>query len=309
MTVCIAAMCDNGKRIVTATDGGITMGPVTGDIGMFKAKWLSFGGIDLMFLYAGRPGNADLIIEEFLSSQNGVSLRMPRKALQDAIRQAYRKRYVDWVAERVLSPWDIDLQTFKKTGRELFGKEHFEKLLKEIQFVSDSEFNEQLLVVGWGDSEHSAMIFQVDRYGSSSHAGIGWVAIGSGTEVATWTLLQLGQHRTSTLESTLYAVAAAKFSAEQSEGVGQTTVSMAVSRKRIESDQEPAIYLVPPDEVNTIRRYWEAHGRPKIPAEAMRDLLAIAKKAGGQPSLRSRILADVRAARVNKLEPPTESSE
>jgi hypothetical protein len=57
MTVCIAAGCEGGKRIVTATDGTLSAGSVTADTLLGKMFWLG----DWQFMYAGTPANVALI--------------------------------------------------------------------------------------------------------------------------------------------------------------------------------------------------------------------------------------------------------
>ena len=52
MTVCIAAMCGGGRKIVSATDGLVTLGGITADILAGKLRW--FG--DWQIAYAGARG-------------------------------------------------------------------------------------------------------------------------------------------------------------------------------------------------------------------------------------------------------------
>ncbi|HYR84184.1 MAG TPA: hypothetical protein VE422_08915 [Terriglobia bacterium] len=304
MTVCIAAMCEAGKRVVTATDGGITVAPIANDIAMHKWKLITFADHELLFLYAGKPGQADLIIEEFLDAANPKTIKKSRKALQDAVRKAFTKRYIDWIGERILFPWAMDYLTFKRTGRKFFGDAKFEQLVKEIEYTSHEEFNEQLLVVSWGEAPHSAIIFEVGRSGSSSHAGTGWIAIGSGAEVAMWTMLQLGQNRNSSLEETLYTVATAKFAAEQSEGVGRFSLSLTISRKRRSEETKPAAYVLGDSDLQTLRQLWEEYGKPRMPLEAIvRNLAPIVNSAGGQISQRTKIKLMRSAAKLKTTDP------
>src|SRR5437868_7039070 len=60
VTVCIAAACEGGKKLVSATDGLLTLGGITADVLLAKMTWFD----DWLFLYAGATSNVGLILEE-----------------------------------------------------------------------------------------------------------------------------------------------------------------------------------------------------------------------------------------------------
>lgn len=53
-------MCEGGRKIVSATDGLLTLGGVTSDVLVGKMVW--FHGWQIS--YAGNTGNTGLILEE-----------------------------------------------------------------------------------------------------------------------------------------------------------------------------------------------------------------------------------------------------
>ena len=65
------------------------------------------------------------------------------------------------------------------------------------------------------------------------------------------------------LEDTLYTVAAAKFAAEQADGVGKNT-ALLVTWKRRQSDPEKkvAAKFFEEKELEQLRQIWEKYGRP-----------------------------------------------
>jgi hypothetical protein len=142
------------------------------------------------------------------------------------------------------------------------------------------QFSDQVLMVGWGKSERSAMIHEENVEGSVSHSTIGLGAIGTGGPTATSTMLLLGHSRNRRLKDTLYAVAAAKFAAEQAEGVGKVT-SLLVTWKRRESDPEkrpPAKFFESAD-IDKLREIWEEHGKPRVPSSRYQDLITLTQNA------------------------------
>jgi len=64
MTVCVAALCENGQKVVVATDCRLSYAGIASDSLAGKLYW--FG--DWMFLYAGNPSHIELINEELRMS-------------------------------------------------------------------------------------------------------------------------------------------------------------------------------------------------------------------------------------------------
>jgi ATP-dependent protease HslVU (ClpYQ) peptidase subunit len=271
MTVCIAAACEGGRKVVVSTDGLLSYGSVTSDTMLAKITWFN----DWCCLYAGQPSNVSMIFGEFESLCAGQ--KITRSNIQKLMLRAYQKRMAGWLSSRVLSPYDLSLEEFKKEGRTIFGPAEFSRLSRAIN--EDSQyFNDQLIVIGWGKTEASCMIYQVSRDGDSDHALEGIAAIGTGHDIALSTLMLLGQSRDCSLGETLYSVAAAKFSAEKSHGqdVGEST-SMYITWQRTEKDKmdKPVGVFVQRQEKDQLRQLWENHGRPRIPDEAWLPLQSI----------------------------------
>lgn len=107
--------------------------------------------------------------------------------------------------------------------------------------------------------------------------------MGAAWQAALSTLMLLGHSKFSSLEETIYAVAAAKFIAEKSEheGVGPST-AMYVTHKRTASDPtgEPPGAHIQPEEMAALRDAWEKYGKPRIPDQAIPVALDIINKSG-----------------------------
>jgi ATP-dependent protease HslVU (ClpYQ) peptidase subunit len=262
MTVCIAAMCEQGNaqgaKVVCATDGMLSH-VVSADV---KAPKMLFFG-DWIFMFAGQLSNADLMMDELRP------LKFPAQEIKTLVRRAYRKRMSQWSADRYLLQYDVDMDEFKKDGRNIFGDERFGELSRSID-QDAVNYQEQVVTVGWAASKSMPIFFGMSRDGLQSHALDGLAAIGSGAEVAMSTMLVLGQNRSMTLEETIYSVSSAKFAAEGCEGVGKTT-TMYVSWKRTENDppNRPSGNFVHPPQIDELRRVWDKYGKPRIPTQAL----------------------------------------
>jgi len=266
MTVCIAAACDNGDRIVTATDGLLSLGDVTaGDTIPGKMLWYK----DWQFMYAGTPANFSLVVEEVERTGMNDHEALSRPNVQETVRAAYRKFCARYSSSDALDPFDMTMDEFKEHGLAFFGEEFHGDLLRRIKDKA-ALLGEQLLVTGWGHAPHAVMIWEFGSLGEWLHTAAGFAAIGSGAPMAQTMLLLLGQGRHRTLSETLFNVACAKFYAEKSGGmdVGQNT-AMYVSRKRSAEDDKEKICgaFVGFEDMDELRSLWEQHVKPRIPDE------------------------------------------
>jgi hypothetical protein len=114
-----------------------------------------------------------------------------------------------------------------------------------------------------------------------SHSLLGYAAIGSGGSTAASQLLMLKHARHSSLTETLYSVAAAKFSAEAADGVGQNTViRVAWKRKDSDSRDQPPGRFIQLQEIDVLRAMWLESGKPKVPYLSYKDLKSVLDKSG-----------------------------
>ena len=298
MTVCVAAICENGRKFVAATDRRLSFAGIASDALAGKMFW--YGG-DWLFLYAGAPSHIELVNEELRAFPP-----LERTTIHKTVRAAYRQAKAEYCAHAVLAQYDLSMKEFKSEGLKMFGAKTFNRLSDQIDTVA-SEFYEQLLVIGYGKTENSAKIFEIGP-NLASHALSGVAAIGSGAEVALSNLLLLNQARHRQLADTIYAVAAAKFSSEMSQDsdVGNSTL-MYVGWKRTETDEEgkPPGTFLDQDEIAKLRDTWEKYGKPRIPIQSPATLWPIVskvRKAKGEVKLED---ADLRLA-AERLAPVEE---
>lgn len=256
-----------------ATTDGMLSGEISADLNTFKM--IFFG--DWLFLFAGTLSNADLIMESI--RHESLSKELTRHNIQTIVRRAYKKRFSEWAADRNLSPYDFEMNEFKESGLKTFGEKVFSDMDYSIRQDADN-FKEEVLVTGWGKNPASAMIFGMNREGGHSQTLNGFATIGSGGNVAANTLMLLGCARHVPFEYALYAVAAAKFSAESCDGVGRTT-AMVVTHKS-ESKDDKGYKFIQPSQLDQLRELWERHSRPRVPNEAFQTLSAIAQEVVGE---------------------------
>jgi hypothetical protein len=279
VTVCIAAACRSGEYVVSCTDGALSQGGETFDLALTKMAWFD----DWQFLYAGEPSNADLIMENIRHESRALT----RENVQATIRRAYKKRFADWVADYVLAPYNMEMDEFKKKGRKIFTDQLAAQLAREMSNKA-GDFNEELMVVGWGRTPHAVMIYGMNQSGPWSGLLFGIGAIGAGADVARATLLLHGITRSSTLEDTLYTVAAAKFSAERCDGVGRnTTIHVSRRRNRRDPTRQHVGEFLSSEEVRGLRRLWLRFGRMRVPDGVYPRVMEICQRISGGVSVES----------------------
>jgi len=257
VTVCLATICNNGENLVCAADGMLSdpNSAVSGDVGASKMLFLD----NWAFILSGTLSNGDLILEELrlMALAGNRKAKLGRENVRHMLARAYRTQLSNWLAERWLSQYNMDIDEFKKKGRAYLGEQIFSELSRSME-QDAANFNETVIVAGWGAAPHAANIFRIDRAGVASHTLDGFVAAGSGGTVAMSMLMQLWRGRHMITEDALYAVASAKFAAESCMGVGEaTTICLLQKGKR-------PVFLQPP-QLDELRRLWKRYGQPKIP--------------------------------------------
>lgn len=119
MTVCVAAICENGRKFVVATDRRLSYAGIASDALAGKMFW--FGG-DWLFLYAGAPSRVELINEELRSVPP-----LERTTVYRTVKAAYRQAKAEFCAHAVLAQYDLSMKEFKSEGLKMFGAKTFNR--------------------------------------------------------------------------------------------------------------------------------------------------------------------------------------
>jgi ATP-dependent protease HslVU (ClpYQ) peptidase subunit len=267
LSVGIAAGCEYGRYAVVACDGTLSFGQQAADVEAPKMRFYA----GWTFIFAGNLGSTEQIFEEIRQTVNKAESIEPmsRERIQDTAREAYFQRVDKWNAVRHLAAFNLTMSQFRQSGQKEFGKGLKQDLARTMYEDYINNFSDEMMVVGWGKVPLSLMIYSIGSDGDANHVDDGMFAIGSGRDAAVSTLLLLRHKISATLRSTIYAVAAAKFSSE-SHGIGEhTTLCVVRKRETGEDDDRKAIIAIEPEEIKSLRAIWEENGRPKTPKEAL----------------------------------------
>lgn len=262
LSVGIAAICEQGRYVVTACDEMISYGDLTSDAGAKKVLW--HGPWFLMF--AGNLSDTQLVIEEMRYVERVDKDALDRSKVLQTVRNAFLKRIGQWNEVRHLAPLGMTMEKFQREGAKQLGDRVAAQFATTMHDDYEANFGSQIMVVGWGLSERAALIYSIDRNGDGIHGDDGFYAIGSGAPAAISTLMLLGHHRDAHLEDAIYCVAAAKFSSE-AHGIGKATTMWIGRKEKDKVDGTPGLVLQEP-EIKKLRSIWERYGKPRIPEKA-----------------------------------------
>jgi 20S proteasome alpha/beta subunit len=225
MTVCVAALCENGKALVMAADKMVGMGYVEGEPDISKMRplhrdwWVLFAGDDISPVF-------DIIdyTKHILHTQHKLGKTEPASlaAVMKALEAGFHKKRLEVAESLYLKTTGWNLNRFNKEGHGVLPN------AAQIQADIDRfRFAIELLVVGFDEQGHGC-IFSLD--GNGDKPGVptrgdipGFQSIGSGGTVATFMLYWRHLSSTVSAREALYYVLEAKYYGEQATGVGSST--------------------------------------------------------------------------------------
>lgn len=267
MTVCVAAVCADGKALVLIADKMVGLGYVTSDLDITKMRplhkdwWILFSGDDLSPVFDIIDYAKDALHNEHkLTPEDPASL----KAVMKAVESGFEKKRIEDAETLYLKPIGWKMNAFKSGGHGA--------LPNAVQIQSDIErfsLPIELLIAGFDGG--SAFVFDLIGYGEkrgiANRSDIpGFKAIGSGSTVAEFMMYYRDFSPKEPVREAVYHAMEAKYFGEQASGVGERT-DLFVARpgkeliqlndeETIEEKLIPICYALSPSVMN--KRHREA---------------------------------------------------
>lgn len=265
LTVCIAANANHGEYLVCAADTMVASGIATTD--PMATKIHLFNGWAIML--SGTLGQVDALVDSLEREITNEADNEP-KTIRNLLEKVHKEEIGSWSAGRWLSPFGLDMPTFLSSGKSLPESVQSD-LSRNIAQGADG-YDAEIMVCGWGSNAEKLArqgtsklypcIFSVDYRGIQLHKTAGLYACGSGSAAAMSTLYFHDCGPGNSLSAVIYSVAAAKFMAEKTLGVGPNTAMIVLKRTG-------GFIGIPSDQVRLIRQEWEEHGAPRKPHSAI----------------------------------------
>jgi len=226
MTVCIAAICDQGESVVVASDTMVTNPGLSIEFEHNASKISQLSRTCV----AMTAGDALAYTELFDEVGDGLSpLRSPSvRQIVELIKECYCEVRQKDIRERILRPRGIDdIDHFHKMQPHL----HPEFLFGVQGYIDQSDYGLEIIVTGGGQDSH---IFGVINPGTSQcFDAIGFHAIGSGSPHALNSLIARGCCSEKSIYEALIIVYEAKKLAEKAPGVGLVTDMGVLTQERV----------------------------------------------------------------------------
>jgi hypothetical protein len=279
VTVCIAAIADDGEAVVSCVDTRVATGVTSFD--PLVGHKMS-GACGWTVLSSGTFSQSELLIDAFHVEMNASENHDP-PIVQRCLESALRLELPKFSAAKYLTPYGLDMPTFL-ASRSQFTDERWNEISRLILEYSDS-YDVEILVSGWGTEQEAssrrggACIFGASRDGVARYSDVGFHTCGSGGNVAHSILSSFGQEPRMKIAETIYHVAAAKFMSERSEGVGDGTL-LRVGVRAGESAQRWKGYFIQPSELDVLRELCLTYTDPTIPPEAEDKIVAMLAQRG-----------------------------
>ena len=260
VTVCIAALCEDRKKIVIVSDNKVSFGDFSGDRAVFKmevffAHWITlFAGDDIEQI--------PFIIErahEVLSTARRRKASAPGPAqVASAIQRAYDERLNAQIEAKVLRRFGYSAKSFQQDGKRRCTATVYNGLCSKISNVNLSL---RFLIAGFDEKRKGHILVAGGEEAPRDYTPLGFMAIGSGANAALSSMIyhREKQHLSPSISQSqcVYIAAAAKFMAESASNVGDKSTTIAV----IGSDDS----IKPVMDWEPIKQIWKREGAPRLP--------------------------------------------
>ena len=241
MTVCIAAICDEGRRIVVAADRMFTSPPPVNVEFETSEKKIEQLSPSCVALSAGNTAYAYEVIRDTVAMLGG-NQKPPISQVAETIKDSYVKVRAAKVRETLLLPHlgpeflkveqiGVLLPNYLREQQQVFGN--------LLGVMNGFNLGAEIIIAGISEADgrrlaaivHPGTVIWLDK--------LGYASVGSGANHATIRLALGGQTKISKLSDTAYRVMEAKKAAQVAPGVGEQTDIAIVSRETTHIESWP----------------------------------------------------------------------
>jgi len=226
MTVCIAAICDEGKKVVASSDRMITisMPPIEYEHAVPKIEKVFKSCVALTSGSALEHTELCREVENRISGMSAPSTR----TIVDKIVECYIERRRRKIEEEILKSRGFSFDTFYP---------NLKNLPPEIGITIDSRiesYNFNLEILAAGVDKIGGHVYQIDNPGTAScFDALGYGSVGSGWHHAVYSLIGNNYTCLVPLKEAAYLVYESKRRAESAPGVGRDTDMCVITKDGI----------------------------------------------------------------------------
>ncbi len=219
MTVCIAALADDNKSLVLASDKEVTFGPPINTEVENDTQKIQKITDKIYVLLAGNSLIAMQLIEDLRRNKQGATTV---KEVAEALRDAYVIARQNTMEEVYLKPRGLTLERFIKEQKDL--NQQLVLALDNSVATDNQSFGVAFIVAGIDNADGNAYIYGIFHPGTMSLMNVtGFCTIGIGDVHAMNSFIGNRYSTKFSLREALYYVYEAKKKSEVAPGVGQMT--------------------------------------------------------------------------------------
>lgn len=231
MTICIAGIAEN-KKIIAFTDKMLTIGaPVKTAFEISENNKAIKLADKVVAMFAGDVLKANAILK--LAKLNIVNSDIGVEAVAEIVQKAYKEQWVKDIEEALLQRFGLDRKTFVNKQKELEVE-----LVKNINNTIGT-YNMDVQIIVTGIEKTEPRIFKIENPGiKQAQDSIGYCCIGSGTQHATFSLIESKYNPSFNEEKSIHAILQAKKRAQYDPGVGQLTDIVIINNEYVKIKED-----------------------------------------------------------------------
>jgi 20S proteasome alpha/beta subunit len=230
MTICIAGIAEN-KKIVAFTDRMLTIGaPVRTAFEITENNKAIKLADKVVAMFAGDVLKANSILKIAKSKiQNGNT---GTEKVAEIVQASYKEQWVSDIEGALLQRFGLDRKSFINKQKELDAD-----LVKSVNnLIGNYNLGVEIIIAGVDTSEPH--IFKIENPGViSCYDAIGYCCIGSGTQHATFSIIESQYNPSFTEAKSIHSILQAKKRAQYDPGVGELTDVVLINDKYVKLDE------------------------------------------------------------------------
>jgi 20S proteasome alpha/beta subunit len=246
MTICIAALCENNKKIILAADRMITVGNFI----EFEHDVKKFEQItkNCYIMTAGTTTIQNDVIQKLKSQIKNINAPEFKQIIEE-LKNSYSSVRLNRSEELFLRPKGLDFGTFYQNQRGLLPEFVFE-ITRQI---NENNLGVEYILCGFDDDDGHIQ-YIIDPGVSESFDSVGFCATGTGNINAISVFTIHNYSPSFPLYKALYLVFLAKKDAERAPGVGCDTDIAYLTK-------EDGIKHLKPNEITELQRIYDEYSK------------------------------------------------
>lgn len=231
MTICIAGISEN-KKIVACTDKMLTIeAPVKTAFEITENNKAIKLADKVVAMFAGDVLKANAILKLAKTKiQNG---NISTEKVAEIVENSYKEQWVNDIENALLQRFGLDRKSFVNKQKELEAE-----LVKNVNnLIGNYNLGVEIIVAGVDTSEPH--IFKIFNPGmKQAQDPIGYCCIGSGTQHATFSLIESEYNPSFNEANSLHSILQAKRRAQYDPGVGELTDIVLINEKYVKIEED-----------------------------------------------------------------------